>query len=132
MPRFVTGKVQDALNSAEKPVKGSRILILGTAYKPDVDDIRESPALDVIGLLLQKGALVSFHDPYIAHIAHEDWELTSVTDLNTAVRSADCVVIITNHSQYDYPAILADAKLIIDTRNALGDSGRGNPKVVRL
>ncbi|NMC80073.1 MAG: nucleotide sugar dehydrogenase [Chloroflexi bacterium] len=132
MPRFVIGKVQDALNEHSRPLKGSRVLVLGVAYKPDIDDLRESPALDVIGLLKQKGAEVSYHDPYIPTVAHDGWALQSVPDLMQAVRTADCVVIISNHSVYDYPAILEAASLIVDTRNALGAMGRDNPKVVRL
>jgi len=132
MPRYVVAKIQDALNNHAKPVKGSRILVLGAAYKPDIDDIRESPALDVIGLLQQKGALVSYHDPYIPNIKHDEFDLQSVPDMLAAVRDADCVVIITNHSAYDYAAILNSAKLIVDTRNALGKSGKDNPRVVRL
>ncbi|MDT8897366.1 nucleotide sugar dehydrogenase [Thermanaerothrix sp. 4228-RoL] len=132
MPRFVVGKIQDALNQHGKPVKGSKILVLGAAYKADIDDLRESPALDVIHLLREKGAQVSYHDPYIPVIQHEEINLESVPDLMTAVREADCVVIVTNHSRYDYPAILEAAKLIVDTRNALGKLGRNHPKVVRL
>ncbi len=132
MPRFVISKVQDALNEHSKPVKGSHILVLGAAYKPDIDDLRESPALDVIGLLMKKGANVSYHDPYIPQLDHEDWKLQSVSNLMTAVRQADCVVIVTNHSSYDYPAILETANMIVDTRNALGISGKQNAKVVRL
>ena len=132
MPRFVVSKTQDALNDHKKAINGSSVLVLGAAYKPDIDDLRESPALDVIHLLQQKGAKVSYHDPRITTIAHDGWSLKSVTDLPKAVREADCVVIVTNHSTYDYKAILADAKLILDTRNALGDAGRDNPKVVRL
>ncbi|MGB9896445.1 nucleotide sugar dehydrogenase [Thermanaerothrix sp.] len=132
MPRFVVGKIQDALNQHGKPVKGSTILVLGAAYKADIDDLRESPALDVIHLLREKGAQVSYHDPYIPVIQHEEINLESVPDLMTAVREADCVVIVTNHSRYDYPAILEAAKLIVDTRNALGKLGRNHPKVVRL
>ncbi len=132
MPRFVVSKVQDALNDTRQALKGSRILVLGAAYKPDVDDLRESPALDVIGLLRQKGAEVSYHDLYIPHIEHEDWSLDSVPDLMAAVGEVDCVVIITNHSDYDYAALLEAARLIVDTRNALGAAGRENPKVVRL
>ena len=75
MPRFVVSKVQDALNNIKKPVKDSRILILGVAYKPDIDDMRESPALDVIHLLRQKGAAVSYHDPYVPIITHDEWSL---------------------------------------------------------
>ncbi len=86
----------------------------------------------MIGLLKQKGAEVSYHDPYIPTVAHDGWALQSVPDLMQAVRTADCVVIISNHSVYDYPAILEAASLIVDTRNALGAMGRDNPKVVRL
>jgi UDP-N-acetyl-D-glucosamine dehydrogenase len=132
MPRYVVGKVQDALNEQNKPLKGSHLLVLGAAYKPDIDDVRESPALDVIGLLEQKGANVSYHDPYIPRLRHEGWEMVSVPDLESAIREADCVVIVTNHSSYDYAAILKDAKLIVDTRNALGAQGKHNSKVFRL
>jgi UDP-N-acetyl-D-glucosamine dehydrogenase len=138
MPRYVVGLVQDALNQLGKAIKGSQILVLGAAYKPDIDDLRESPALDVIGLLKQKGADVSYHDPYIPDIHHDSWKMSSVPDLMAAVYSSDCVVIITNHSSYDYQAILKaaeasqDGPIIIDTRNALGIQGRDHPKVVRL
>ncbi len=132
MPRFAVGKVQDALNDRGKPVKGSRILILGVAYKPDIDDMRESPALDVIHLLQQKGAEVRYHDPYIPHFHHDGWEMHSEPDLMEAVRWADAVVIVTNHKVYDYPAILEAAQLIVDTRNALGAAGKNHPRVVRL
>ena len=132
MPRYVVGLVQDALNEHSKSIKGSNILVLGAAYKPDIDDLRESPALDVIGLLEQKGAHVSYHDPYVPCIAHEGWMRESVPDLMTAVGEADCVVVVTNHKVYDYPAILNSARLIVDTRNAFGKIGRENPKVVRL
>jgi UDP-N-acetyl-D-glucosamine dehydrogenase len=132
MPRYVVGKVQDALNMQGKAIKDSQILILGTAYKPDVDDIRESPALDVIGLLQQKGAHVIYHDPFIKRLNHENWELKSVPNLMESIDSMDCVVIITNHSTYDYPTILEKSSLVVDTRNALGTLGRDNAKVVRL
>lgn len=132
MPRYVVHKIQDALNEQTKPLKGSRILVVGAAYKPDVDDLRESPALDVIGLLRQKGAHVDYHDPYIPRIKHDDWDLECVPDLIAASKQADCVVIITNHSEYDYQKLLENSKLIVDTRNALGAAGRDNSKVVRL
>jgi UDP-N-acetyl-D-glucosamine dehydrogenase len=132
MPRYVVSKVQDGLNDQSKPLKGSRVMIVGAAYKPDVDDIRESPALDIIGLLKQKGAEVSYHDPYIPMISHDDWSLESVGDVVEGVRDMDCVVIVTNHSNYDYQSILENASLIIDTRNALGDSGRDSSQVIRL
>ena len=132
MPRYVVAKVQDALNEKMKPLKGSRVLVIGAAYKPDVDDIRESPALDIIGLLRQKGAEVDYHDPFIPEITHDDWILESVPDVIEGASAADCVVIVTNHTIYDYPRILAEAKLIIDTRNALRDGGRSDSRVVKL
>ncbi|MEL7642932.1 MAG: nucleotide sugar dehydrogenase [bacterium] len=132
MPRYVVTKVQDALNDHAKAIKGSKILVLGVAYKPDIDDLRESPAIDVIGLLLQKGAAVKFFDPYISRVVHDSWELHSVTDMDKEVKEADCVVIITNHSSIDYSAVLESARLIVDTRNALGVQGKESPKVVRL
>jgi UDP-N-acetyl-D-glucosamine dehydrogenase len=132
MPRFAVSKVQDALNDHGKAVKGSRILVLGVAYKPDIDDLRESPALDVIHLLKQKGAQVRYHDPYVAHFNYDGWAMDSVTDLMGEVQAADVVVIVTNHKKYDYSAILQAARLVVDTRNALGALGKNNPKVVRL
>jgi UDP-N-acetyl-D-glucosamine dehydrogenase len=132
MPRFVVGKVQDALNDHNKALRGSRILVMGAAYKPDIDDLRESPALDVIHLLQEKGAQVEYHDPYIPQIHQDELDLASVPDLMDSVEAADCVVIITNHKKYDYPAILKAAKLVVDTRNALGEAGHTSDKVVRL
>ncbi len=134
MPRYVVTRLLEALNDRGLTLKGSRVLVLGAAYKPDVDDPRESPAFDVIGLLQKKGALVSYHDPYISHLRHEHdgWEMDSVPDLMEAVRQADAVLIITNHSVYDYEAIVREARFIFDTRNATGRLARGNPHIVRL
>jgi UDP-N-acetyl-D-glucosamine dehydrogenase len=133
MPRYTVTKVQDALNEQGKALKGSQCLVLGVAYKPDIDDLRESPALDVIGLLDKKGAAVRYHDPYIPHLhTHDGVELDSVPDLMAAVREADIVIVVTNHSSYDYPAILEAARSIFDSRNALGKLGKHHPKVTRL
>ncbi len=134
MPRYVVSRVMEALNDRGKPVKGSKILVLGAAYKPDIDDVRESPALDVIGLLIKKGAEVTYHDPYIPHIHHETdgWHMDSVPDVMEAVREADAVVIVTNHKVYDYEAIVREAKFVFDSRNATGRFAKGNEKVVRL
>jgi UDP-N-acetyl-D-glucosamine dehydrogenase len=132
MPRYTLNKIQDALNIHKKPLNGSRVLILGVAYKPDIDDLRESPALDVIHLLQEKNADVVYHDPYIPHLDYEGLLMDSVVDLKVEVPKADCVAIITNHSDYDYQAILRDARMVIDTRNALGKAGKDHPKVVRL
>lgn len=134
MPRYVVSRVMEGLNDRSKALKGSRVLVLGVAYKPDIDDVRESPALDVIGLLLKKGALVEYHDPYIPHIHHEfdGWQMDSVGDMMRAVRQADAVVIITNHRVYDYPAIIENSKFVFDTRNATGGFGKDHEKVERL
>ena len=132
MPRFAVSKVQDALNERGKAVKGSRILILGRLINLILMTCAKSPALDVIALLKKKGAEVSYHDPHIASLKHDAWEMASVPDLLGAVKAAECVVIVTNHSVYDYPAILDAASLVVDTRNALGALGRSSAKVVRL
>ena len=132
MPRYVVNKVGEALNDRQKALKNSRVLILGAAYKPDIDDVRESPALDVIGLLQQNGAEVKYHDPFISQLKHENINLESVPDLMEAVESVDCVVIITNHSQYDYQQIYEKASCIMDARNALGDIGIDDQKVTHL
>ena len=134
MPRYVVSRVMEALNDRGKPLKGSRVLILGAAYKPDIDDIRESPALDVIGLLQKKGAVVEYHDPYIPHIHHETdgWQMDSVPDMMNAVKCADAVVIITNHKLYDYEAIVESAEFVFDSRNATRSVADDSRNVVRL
>ncbi|MBN1438924.1 MAG: nucleotide sugar dehydrogenase [Anaerolineales bacterium] len=132
MPRYVAAKVQDALNRNRKAINGSRILVLGVAYKPNVSDLRESPALDVIGLLRQKGAVVDYHDPYVAEVRHDSFQMKSVTDLEGAVQQSDCVVITTDHDAYPWKKILELSRLVVDTRNALGAAGRASPKVVHL
>jgi UDP-N-acetyl-D-glucosamine dehydrogenase len=133
MPRYVVTRILEALNERGQTLKGARCLVLGVAYKSDIDDIRESPALDVIGLLQKKGAEVEYHDPYIPTLkTHEGAEMRSVTDLMAAVRAADVVVAVTNHKAYDYKAILDAAKFIFDSRNALGKLGKDSPKVERL
>jgi len=134
MPRYVVSRVMEGMNDRGKALKGSRILVLGVAYKPDVDDARESPALDVIGLLRRKGALVEYHDPYIPHIHHEyeGWRMDSVNDMMKAVKEADAVVIITDHKVYDYAAIVDSAKFVFDSRNATRKYVRDSEKVVRL
>jgi UDP-N-acetyl-D-glucosamine dehydrogenase len=134
MPRYVVARILDAMNDRGQVLKGSKVLVLGAAYKPDIDDVRESPALDVIALLKKKGADVSYHDPKISQIHHEkeDWRMDSVKDVMQAVKEADAVIIVTNHKAYDYKAILAEAKFIFDSRNALGKMGEESDKVVRL
>ncbi|MFL6417524.1 MAG: nucleotide sugar dehydrogenase [Bryobacteraceae bacterium] len=129
MPEFVVEKVQKALNDASKSVRGSHIHIVGTAYKKNIDDVRESPALDIILLLQRLGATVTFSDPFIEKIAINGEDLRS-QDLLSSVDSADCVVIVTDHSGVDYSAIVERCKRIVDTRNAL--RGINSEKIVRL
>ncbi len=134
MPRYVVNRVLEAMNIRGKTLKGAKVLVLGAAYKPDIDDVRESPAFDVIGLLMKKGAQVSYHDPYIPHIHHEydGWRMDSATDLMKAVKESDAVVIVTNHKAYDYKAIVDAASFVFDSRNATGKLGKASDKVERL
>jgi UDP-N-acetyl-D-glucosamine dehydrogenase len=129
MPEFVIEKIQNALNDISKPVRGSRIHILGVAYKRDIEDVRESPALDIIQLLLRRGASVTFSDPHV-HGIHVDGRKLQSQETMAGVEAADCVVILTNHSDFDYDAVVGRSKLIVDTRNAL--KGYESDKIVRL
>ncbi len=119
MPRYWVQKVQDRLNDAGKAVKGSRILVLGVAYKKDVSDVRESPSLDIIHLLEEKGAKVVYHDPYVPSFQHEGLEMSGVTNLAEALNSADAVVVATDHSEYNWKEIQAHSALLIDTRHVV-------------
>lgn len=116
MPQYWVQKVQEALNRQSKPVRNSRILVLGVAYKKDVSDIRESPALDIIHLLSEKGAVVWYHDPFVPSLHYDEMEMSSITDLNATLHDADCVVIVTDHSSYDWSHIWEHARLVVDTR----------------
>ena len=127
MPLFIVDKVQNALNDRSKPVKGSHIHVLGVAYKRDIDDVRESPALDIIQLLDRLGAKLTYSDPYVPHIRFDGLQLCSD---EAALAKADCVVIVTDHSGFDYKDLLDKAPLIVDTRNAL--KGLVSNKIVRL
>ena len=127
MPLFVVDKVQNALNEHSKSVKGSHIHVLGVAYKKDIDDVRESPAVDIIQLLERRGAEMSYSDPFVAHVRFEGMDLCSD---EAAMAKADCVVIVTDHSGFDYKALVEKVPLIVDTRNAL--KGVVSDKIVRL
>jgi len=122
MPKYWVDKVQDALNEAGKPLKGSKVLVLGVAYKKDIDDVRESPALDIIELLRQKGADVRYHDPYVPVIAHNGYELRGEPDLERALAAADCVTVVTAHSAYDWGKVRRMAATLVDARNVVGAS----------
>jgi UDP-N-acetyl-D-glucosamine dehydrogenase len=119
MPEYVVERVAEALNSAKKPINGSSILLVGVAYKKDVNDMRESPALDILELLSRRGARISYADPWVPQLKHDKQTLTSV-DLATAIKEKpDCAVICTDHSDFDYQALVASGTLIVDSRNAL-------------
>ncbi len=129
MPRFVVDKVAEALNHHAKPVKGSHVHLLGIAYKRDIDDLRESPALDIAHLLQQRGAKITFSDPYIAKADHDGFRIEKL-DEDEALATADCVVIVTDHRNVDYAKVGAKAKLIVDSRNAM--KGYDGENIVRL
>jgi UDP-N-acetyl-D-glucosamine dehydrogenase len=128
MPHFVVEKIQNALNEAAKPLKGSKILIFGVSYKRDIDDVRESPALDIMLLLQRRGAKVSFVDPHVSEMRLGGETMQSTTA--DSVGAADCVVIVTDHSAFDYRSLVRDAVLIVDTRNAL--KGIQSERIFRL
>ncbi len=128
MPHFVVEKIQSALNDQGKPVKGSRIHIYGVSYKRDIDDVRESPALDIMLLLERKGGIISYTDPHVPVLKLDSAEMRSQD--GSAVAAADCVVVVTDHSSFDYLELAREAKLIVDTRNAL--KGIHSEKIVRL
>ncbi len=132
MPHFVVDKIQNALNEYSKPLRGSRVHVLGVAYKRDIDDVRESPALDMIHLLGKRGATVTYSDPYVPRLRPDGFvaEEMQAIDPLTGSEQADCVVIVTDHKKFDYAAIVERARLIVDTRNAL--KGYSSEKVVRL
>ncbi len=128
MPQFVVEKIQTALNDRGKPVKGSRIHVMGVAYKRDVADVRESPALDILALLSERGAVLSYTDPFVAQVDLDSLRLASQPQQAAAL--ADCVVIVADHSIIDYDKLIEDACLIVDTRNRL--KSIPDEKIVRL
>jgi len=141
MPEHVVTLISDGLNDAEKSLKGSRVLLLGVAYKKDINDVRESPALSIIDLLRAKGALVSYHDPFVSDIRFDDAHtlgqgdpLQSIALTDEELRASDCVVIVTDHSDIDYRRVTELAILVVDTRNALGGELRrgSRARIIRL
>jgi UDP-N-acetyl-D-glucosamine dehydrogenase len=119
MPEYWVARVADKLNDQGKAVRGSTVLVLGVAYKKDIDDIRESPALDVIRLLEQRGAIVKYHDPHVPKLHEDGVELESIALTADTLHGTDCVVIVTDHTGLDYPLVAREAKLVVDTRHAL-------------
>jgi len=133
MPHYVVDKVSEALNTRRKAINGSRVLIAGVAYKRDIDDMRESPALDVMGLLLERGAQVSYADPFVPQVHGREWsggyDLNAVDLVRGSIGHYDCIVIVTDHKAFDYAAMLDEADLIVDTRNAIRQA---HPNVFKL
>ena len=130
MPEFVVGKVRAALNARKRSVNGARVLVLGVAYKRDVNDVRESPALDIIGLLAADGADVAYHDPFVPELAEDGARLSSVALTDQALTEADAVVIVTDHTDIDYARVLERAPVVVDARHvtaALLDESDSQP-----
>jgi UDP-N-acetyl-D-glucosamine dehydrogenase len=125
MPVFWVRKVSDALNQAGKAVRGSTVLIVGVAYKRDIEDLRESPALDIIRLLEQQGAKVAYHDPYVPKFEEDGRQYVSVPLTSATVEAADCVMIVTDHTALDYDLVGRRARSVVDTRNALRRAAAG-------
>ena len=124
MPYFVVDKIRQALNGRRKAINGSKVLILGVAYKRDIEDVRESPALDVLRLLADDGAEVSFHDPFVPRLDEDGMELTSVSLDGEVLSDADAVVILTDHSDFDYELVSDRAQILVDARNVAPRDGR--------
>lgn len=134
MPAYVVQKVADALNDESKPVKGSDILILGVAYKKNVSDVRESPAIDIINMLRERGGNVEYYDPYVPVISgHElDPAMESTVLTPERLKKADCVVIVTDHSDFDIDMIVKHAGLIVDTRNSTKKAHKPKARIIKL
>jgi UDP-N-acetyl-D-glucosamine dehydrogenase len=130
MPRYWTRKIQDVLNDQGKAVRGSCILILGVAYKKNVRDVRESPAVDIIKLLQEKGARVQFHDPFVESLEHEGVDVRAVHSLEDGLRQADCTVIVTDHSIYDWNFIRQHSSVLVDTRHVFEDQSLRSTETV--
>jgi len=134
MPEYVVGKVAEALNHHKKPINGSKVLVLGLAYKKDVDDVRESPSIVLIEMLKERGARVDYNDPYVPkapRMRGHDLRMRSRKLTAAGLRSYDCVLIATDHSSYDYEWIVANCRLVVDTRNATRSVKRGRDKIVK-
>jgi UDP-N-acetyl-D-glucosamine dehydrogenase len=132
MPAFWVGKTQDALNEAGKALNHSRVLVLGVAYKRDIDDLRESPALDILDLLTKKGCVVSYHDPLVPEIVADDHTPEgavgkSVPLTDATLAEADAVMIVTDHTAVDYARVMRLAKIVVDTRNATAAHRESKP-----
>jgi UDP-N-acetyl-D-glucosamine dehydrogenase len=132
MPEYVVERINRALNETNKSLKGSKILVLGVAYKRDIKDLRESPALDVIRLLQNAGAVVVYNDPHVPSLRMNDSDWKPVKLTKRTLQSSDCVVILADHSAYDYDFIVGNARLVMDTRNATKSVKKHREKIIKL
>jgi UDP-N-acetyl-D-glucosamine dehydrogenase len=132
MPEYVLDRIARALNERQKAVSGTKVLVLGVAFKRDIDDIRESPSLDVLRLLERDGAHVKYHDPYVPQVSLDGTQLKSVPLTKTELGRADLVVILTDHTCVDYNQVVAHSNLIFDARNATGKVPSGRHKIIKL
>jgi UDP-N-acetyl-D-glucosamine dehydrogenase len=132
MPTVVTTMVGEGLNRFSKSIRGSKVLVLGVAYKKNVSDCRESPALDVMRMLIEKGASLSYNDPFVATLRMNGNTLKSVELTSANIESQDCIIILTDHSTYDFRRIIGASKLVVDTRNATKDLQQFKDKIIKL
>ncbi len=130
MPHFIVGKIVDALNRFKKSVNGAKVLILGVAYKKDISDVRESPALDILQLLSRKGAKLSYCDPHVPVLAEHGMQMKAEPFTAATLKKADCVVVVTDHSDFDYRMVARESKVVVDARNAL--KGKNGGKIIKL
>jgi UDP-N-acetyl-D-glucosamine dehydrogenase len=130
MPHFVVGKVVDGLNRFKKSVNGAKVLVLGVAYKKDISDVRESPALDILQLLSQKGAKLSYCDPHVPVLSEHGMKMKAQSFSAATLRRADCVVVVTDHSDFDYRMVARESKVVVDARNAL--KGKNGHKIIKI
>jgi UDP-N-acetyl-D-glucosamine dehydrogenase len=130
MPHYTVDKVIEALNRSRKAVNGAKVLVLGVAYKKNISDVRESPALDILQLLSKRGAQLSYCDPYVPEVREAGIVLKASPFGAGALRKADCVVIVTDHAAFDYKLVAREAKMVVDTRNAL--KGLNGKKVIKI
>jgi len=131
MPHYVVDRITDGLNSQKKPLKGSKILIVGVTYKKDISDIRESPAFMIINSLIEKKAKIQYHDPLVPSLTIDRLSLNSIDLTKESISSSDCIVIVTDHTVLDYKLIAENANLVLDTRNVL-NAFKGNTKIIKL
>jgi len=131
MPHYVVDRITDGLNSQKKPLKGSKILIVGVTYKKDISDIRESPAFAIINSLIEKKAKIQYHDPLVPSLTIDRLSLNSIDLTKESISSSDCIVIVTDHTVLDYKLIAENANLVLDTRNVL-NAFKGNTKIIKL